>query len=65
MHYVTHRSDRMQKYKFGVTYPSVLFCRIRTHLSIKNSASKLRTSDAPECTMGPIDLTGCKNTSSA
>jgi hypothetical protein len=25
MHYVTQRSDRMQKHKFGVTYPGELF----------------------------------------
>jgi hypothetical protein len=51
MHYVTCRSHQMQKHKFGVTCPGVLFVEfIPVHLRMKNSASIFRTPDAAECT---------------
>jgi hypothetical protein len=30
MHYLTHRSNRMQTHKFGITCPGALFCQICT-----------------------------------
>jgi tRNA A-37 threonylcarbamoyl transferase component Bud32 len=42
----------MQKHKFGVMCPYVIFCDPhQAHLSIKNIASTFCTPDAPECTM--------------
>jgi hypothetical protein len=51
MHYVTHRSHKMQKHKFGVMCPDTLFVSLyRYHLSMKNSASTICGLDSPECT---------------
>jgi hypothetical protein len=61
MHYVTRRSHRMQKHKFGVTCSGALFVILyQSHLSMKNSASMFHAADAPECTMRPVDPTGRK-----
>jgi hypothetical protein len=50
MHYVTRRSDRMKKLKFGVTCPGALF--MKTALGPpdhENSAMMFRGPDAPKC----------------
>jgi hypothetical protein len=66
MHYVIRRFHRMQKRKFSVTCPGALFREtVRSHPSMKNSASMFHTPDALECTTWPIDPTGFKNTVSA
>jgi hypothetical protein len=51
MHYVNHRSCRMQKHMFGVTCSNVLLCDLYwSHPSMKNSASTFHDPDPPECT---------------
>jgi hypothetical protein len=51
MHYVTCRSHRMQKHKFGVTCPGALFViSVPVPLQHENSASTFRTPNAVECT---------------
>jgi hypothetical protein len=52
MHYVTRRSHRMQKHKFGETCPDdVLWKLHRAHQSMKNSALTFRAPNALECNM--------------
>jgi hypothetical protein len=61
MHYVLHRSHRMQNHKFGVMCPGALVVKyVLVPPEHENSVSKFRSSDAPECNMGPADPTGCK-----
>jgi hypothetical protein len=74
MQYVTRRSHRMQKHKFGVTCPGVPrmhrnelhdpMCFLpnpyRFHPSMKTSAMMFHGSDASECCTRPIDPNGCK-----
>jgi hypothetical protein len=53
MHYVTHRSNRMQKKKFGVKCPGTadfLLKLHRAHRSMNTSGLTFHGSDAPECT---------------
>jgi hypothetical protein len=62
MHYVTHRSHWMQKYKFGVTCPDALSWDPHyAHPSMKNSVSVSYATHTPERTMWPKDPTGYKN----
>jgi hypothetical protein len=52
MHYMTRRSHWTQKHKFGIMCLCVLFVEpVRSHLSMKNSASTFHAPDAPECSM--------------
>jgi hypothetical protein len=54
MHYVTHRSYRMQKHKFGMTCPGMLFTKTAPGPpSMKNSASMFCALNAPEYTTWP------------
>jgi hypothetical protein len=47
MHYVTRRSHLMQKHKVDVTCPDAPFVEcLRSHPSIKNSASMFHAPDA-------------------
>jgi hypothetical protein len=51
MHYVTRRSYRMQKHKFGVTYPDANFVEsVAIPPEHENSALLFHNPDAPECT---------------
>jgi hypothetical protein len=51
MHYVTHRSHRMQKHKFGVTSPDSLFMETTPSLpEHENSVLLFRVLDTLECT---------------
>jgi hypothetical protein len=58
MYYMTRRSDWMHKHKCGVTCLGAAF--VQFHPSTKDSASTFHIPDAPESTMWPTDLTGCK-----
>jgi hypothetical protein len=50
-YYVTQRSHRMQKHKFGITYPSALFVGSELVPSEhENTVLMFRTSDRPERT---------------
>jgi hypothetical protein len=50
-HYVTHRSHRIQKHRFGVACPNVLLWDLhRANPDIKNSASTFHALDAVERT---------------
>jgi hypothetical protein len=65
MHYVTGRSHQMQRYKFGVTRPGVLFVEsVPVSPDIKNSASTFYALDSTECSTSPTDPTGSQNKSS-
>jgi hypothetical protein len=51
MHYVTHRYHWMQKHKFGVTYPSVVFVKfVLVPPEHEKLCVDILRSDAPECT---------------
>jgi hypothetical protein len=51
-HYVTRRSDRIQKLKFDVTFLGTLFIETthQAHPSMKNSVSMFCTPEAPKWT---------------
>jgi hypothetical protein len=49
MHYVTHKSHRMQKHKFGITCLGMLFVEsVHFPPERENSASMFHAPDAPE-----------------
>jgi hypothetical protein len=51
MHYMTRRSHRMHKHKFGVTCHDALFMKaVHSHPSMKNIASMFHALDRPEYT---------------
>jgi hypothetical protein len=52
MHYMTYRSHKMQKHKFGVTCPNVLLMETASGPpKHENSVSMFCTPEPPECTM--------------
>jgi hypothetical protein len=51
MHYMTHKSYRMQKHRFSITCPCALFVEYASsHRSMKNSVSMFHSADALEYT---------------
>jgi hypothetical protein len=59
MHYVIHRSYRMQNHKFSVTCLGTHFDNpYQSHPSMKNSVSTFCTPIALECTTRSVDRTG-------
>jgi hypothetical protein len=51
MHYMTQRSHGIQKNKFDVMCPTMLFVEsVPSHPNMKDSASMLHALDAAECT---------------
>jgi hypothetical protein len=65
MHYMTRRTHQIQKQKFTVMCPKVLFVEsIPIPPRMKNSVLMFHAPDAPECIMSPTDPTRFENISS-
>jgi hypothetical protein len=66
MHRMIRTSLRMQKHKFGISCHGDLFIETTPGPpEHENTTSMFHSLDAPECTMLPVDPTGCKNIISA